>query len=153
MLIRRKHHLRAIHIGRNNRRFVAVRAYDVVNQLVVVGDITRQHGRHILKRVVRFHVRRAHNKNRIRRRMRLVERILRELFGVIPNALGNFDVVTALNCAFVPVFLQLAHDIKLLFTHCLTQTVGLSSRKTAHLHRHQHNLLLIHHRAIRFFKN
>ena len=51
--------------------------------------------------------------------MRLVEGVLRELLGILPYLLGDFQGVAVLDRTCIPVGLQLAHDIEFLLAHGL----------------------------------
>ena len=102
---------------------------------------------------MRLQVCRTHNKQRICCRVRFIERVLCKLLGVFPNFFSDVERIAVFYCAIVPVFLKLTHNIELLLTHCLTQLICLTSRKTAHDHGHLHDLFLVDHRAVGFFQD
>ena len=145
--------VRRVDIRRQHGRAVVIAARDITDQAVGVAHVTGQHCSHVLVRVMRLQIGGAHNQDRVRSRMRFVERVLCELLRVVPDLLRNLKRVPVLDRAVVPVLLQHAHDVELLLAHCLTQLVCLTGGKAAHDHGHLHDLLLVHHGAIGFLKH
>ena len=145
--------VRGVDIGRQHWRAVVVAAGDVADQAIGVAHVTGQHCRHVLVRVMRLQVSRAHNQDRVRSRMRFVERVLCELLGIVPDLLGDLKRVPVLDRAVVPILLQHAHDVELLLAHCLAQLICLAGGKAAHDHGHLHDLLLVHHGAVGFLEH
>ena len=141
-----------IDVGRQNRNIAMRAASDVFNQLVRIAHIAGKHRSHVFMRIVCLQIRRAHNQNGICRRVRFVERILRELLRVFPDFLGDFQRIAVFHRAVAPVVLELHHDVELFLAHCLTKLVGLTGRKTAHDHGNLHDLLLVDHGAVRFLE-
>lgn len=139
--------------GRQHRRAVLVAAGDVADEAVGVAHVAGEHGGHEVVRVVRLQVGRAHHEDSVGRGMRLVEGVLRELLGVGPDLLGDLERIAVGHGALVPIGLQLAHDVELLFAHGLAQLVGLASGETGHGHGDLHDLLLVDHGAVGLFQN
>ena len=91
----------------------------IADEAVGVAHVAGEHGGHEVVRVVRLQVGRAHHEDSVGRRMRLVEGVLRELLGILPYLLGDFQGVADLDRTCIPVGLQLAHDIEFLLAHGL----------------------------------
>ena len=94
---RREFQARRVDIGRKHGRTVVVRAGDVADELVVAAHVAGEHRCHELVRVVRLQVSRAHDQDGVCRGMRLVERVLRELLGVLPDLLSNLERIAILD--------------------------------------------------------
>ena len=150
---RRELGLRRIDVGRQNLDARLRAACDIADQLVGCAHVTGKNRRHVFRRVMCFQVCRAHDQQGICSRVRLIECVLCEFLGVVPNFLGDLKRVSVLDRAVVPVVLKQAHDIEFLLTHCLAQFICLTGRKAAHDHGHLHDLLLVDHGAIRLLKN
>ena len=132
-----------------------------MDDLVGLARVAREHGRHELVGIMCLEPCGLHREDRIGCRMRLVERILRELEDVVPDPLsdgagvpvahGTVEPVVGhgLLVAIVPLADLLRHEIELLLRHRLAQLVGLAGGETAHLHRDLHDLLLVDDRAVR----
>ena len=88
---------RRVDIGRKHGGAVVVRAGNVADELVVAAHVAGEHRCHEFVRVVRLQVSRAHDQDGVCRRMRLVERIFRELLGILPDLLGNFERIAVLD--------------------------------------------------------
>ena len=94
---RREFQARRVDIGRKHRCAVVVRTGNVADELIVAAHVAGEHRCHELVRVVRLQVSRAHDQDGVCCRMRLVERILRELLGILPDLLGNFERIAVLD--------------------------------------------------------
>ena len=98
--------------------------------------------------------------------MRLVKRVACKLQHIVPNFLRNVFFIAVCLRATHPVivgcFVFTIFPVKnstceqgnLLFCHRFTNTrVAFALRKTAHLYRNLHNLLLVHNSAVGFVQN
>ena len=83
--------VRRIDVRRQHGRAVVVAARDVADEAVGVAHVARQHCGHVLVRVMRLQVRRAHDQDGVCSRVRLVERVLSELLRIIPNLLRDVE--------------------------------------------------------------
>ena len=142
-----------VDVGGKHLHSRSTAACDVVDQLVVVAHVAGQHCGHEFLGVMRLQESRAHNKHRVAGGVGLIERILREVQGVVPYLARHFQGIAVFLRAGIPVGFQRLHDVELLLTHGLAQLVCLTGRETAHRHGDLHQLLLVDDRAVGFLQD
>ena len=106
--------------------------------------------RHESRRMVRFQVRRLVSHVRVRRGVRLVEAVARELFHEVEDFRGDFFLHVALGRALHEDGALTLHLFDVLLTHGTAQQVGAAERIAAHHLRDSHHLFLIDHDAVGF---
>ena len=126
-----------------------------------VVDDRRHERRHVLDRIIALQIGRLHRDDGVRRRVRLVERVLREvrhlvvdvardlLADPVCDAAGDIGFRIAVN-EFLAL---LRHDLRLFLRHRAADQIGPSHRVAGEIADDLHDLLLIDDAAVRRFQN
>ena len=140
--------VRRVDVGRQEREALRERVVAEDAHLVGVVHHERQVRRHERGRMVRLEIRRLIRHERIRRRMRLVEAVARELLHQVEEQRGLGLGHAVLRGAFDEDGPVRGHLLGLLLAHRAAQQVGAAQRVAADLLRDLHHLFLVHHHAV-----
>ena len=116
--------------------------------LIHLGQISTQHSRHKLTRIVGFKVCCLVGNVGVAGSVRLVKCVRRKCLPLSPNLFTDSLVVATLHSTIDELGLHLIQHRFLLLTHRFSQGVGLTSSKACQQLTEQHHLLLIYGNAI-----
>ena len=118
-----------------------------IHQFGYFGDVVKvaaHHGSHIFGRVVSLEVCRLISHPRIACGMTLVEGIGGELLPVAPYLFEHSRIMSVFLSTLDKLWFHGIYDGLLLLSHCLSQSVALSTCEVGKLARQKHHLLLIY---------
>ena len=145
----RERELALVNVGRQHRNAALARLGEIHRQLVGVLRLDRQQRGSKVPRVIRFQVRRLIGKQRVRRRMRLIETVPREVLHQVEDLRGFLFVDAPLHGAFDELLPLRLHDVGFFLPHRLAQQVGFAQREAGEHARDAHHLFLIRNDAVR----
>ena len=115
-----------------------------LGQLVGVLELRGHETGHVFTRVPGFEICRLAGNQRVRRRVRLVERVARKGKHDIPHSLGRLPVGPALLCPLQKRFVMLCELLDFLLRHSAPNQICLAQGVARDTVEQAHNLLLIH---------
>ena len=142
-------HRRDVHIGRLDTDPHRTALLDVLHDPVGVAHFRGEQRRHELHGVVRLEVRRLVGDERVRRAVRFVEPVPRELLHQLPHAVGLRLRDRALGTAGDELLALLRHELAVFLAHGAAERVRLAHGEARHLGGDLHDLLLVHHDPVR----
>ena len=143
----------AVHVRRVNGNAHAFGFRDVFRQGVRRRNFVREVRRHEFRRLMAFEPARAVRDHRIRRRMRFVKTVACKRHHYIEDIFCVLFGKIVFKCAVNKFFLFIHKDFFFLFSHRTPEHIRAAERKACNPLRNLHNLLLIDHNAVGFFKN
>ncbi|SMG02914.1 titin [Burkholderia singularis] len=142
-----------VDVGRQHREAVCKTVVEQDLHLVGVVHRERHVSGHEFGRMVRLQPRGVVRKQRVCRRMRLVEAVARELLHQVEDLVGLFARQAILRGAFGENLAMLGHLLRLLLAHRTAQQIRAAERIAANDLRHLHHLLLIDHDPVGLFQD